>query len=706
MKKTYTFGPGLGTEGNAEMRELLGGKGANLAEMANLNLPIPPGFTITTEVCNEYLHSGKGDDVVTDLLKNEVYIHLNDLKEHFGYFPLVSVRSGARVSMPGMMDTILNVGLTSESLPEWAERIGKRAALDSYRRLMQMMGDVVFGIPKEEFEGALGEVKKTAEVTHDHELSVAQLDTLIGRYKIVYQTHSTEFPDTFIEQLEWAITAVFESWNCDRAKAYREMHGYPDEWGTAVNIQSMVFGNLNDKSCTGVLFSRNPSNGDPVITGEFLVNAQGEDVVAGIRTPDPLDQMNKWNPEAYQELCDHTMRLEEYYKDMQDVEFTVQAGKLYILQCRNGKRSAKAAFRIASDMVSEGVLTTEEALTRVTVAQYLALKTPAINKDSAGKPQATGIAAGGGVVTGRVAFTEYQVKQINSEEGHPAILVGKETTPDDIVAMNLSVGILTQTGGLTSHAAVVARGMDKVCVVGCTELAIVNGTLIMGDGTQVQSGDLITIDGSTGNVWIGAKEVIPGEVNYHAAHLLTEGSGSLLCGDAHPPEGLLLVTKDYCLRLGTGTFNEDPVKELRALGEKVTGTLYVEFDGPFSNLDAEDRLMIQMLGKNPTKEERDWINHHMTLLGEAGREVVALLPGTVQVSTLKVPENVKLLKAAGTLKDLLSGNGIPDEEFIKNVVGDTKTYNTLKAMMKAHGKTIAEPVNPVKEEKLAFQIFS
>lgn len=504
------FGPGVIYPKVIPTKEYLGGKGANLVEMASMGLPIPPGFVIPCEVsvkCN--LEDPQGTWVL-DLsqgigasLFSSLEVGLSYLKEVCGYSPLVSVRSGARVSMPGMMDTILNVGLTSDTLDVWKGRIGPVATLDSYRRLIQMYSSVALGVNMELFEDALHRVISKAGVSSEKELDELHLEGLVNRYlKIVVDAGFT-FPDTLMDQVIGATYAVFKSWNNPRAVEYRKIHNYPDDWGTAVTIQSMVFGNMNDNSATGVVFTRCPSTGKNEPVGEFLVNAQGEDVVAGIRTPLPLEQLSEaLGAKVNRRLLNMLKKLEKHYRDAQDVEFTIQDGELWLLQTRNAKRSPRAAFHILHDLVEEGILAPYEVAGKVTSDQLFHVMKDVIDPAFTQEPHFSGIAAGGGVVTGEVVMSSDNAIKATA----PCILVTKETNPDDIAGMNASVGILTATGGLTSHAAVVARGMHKTCVVGCTGLAVFGGSATFyKDGESIVSfkeGGKITIDGSTGNVWV------------------------------------------------------------------------------------------------------------------------------------------------------------------------------------------------------------
>ena len=486
MKYVYQFGPDK-TDGKAEQKNLLGGKGANLAEMSRLGVPVPPGFTITTEVCTYYYDHG---EQYPEELKTEVKNALVSLEKQmdakFGDSEkplLVSVRSGARVSMPGMMDTILNLGLNFESARGLAKKIdNKQFAFDSLRRLIQMYGDVVMGVPHAAFEEKLAALKKEKGAKIDAELDGDALEQLCNDYvKVVEDTVGQPFPTDPHEQLWGAIGAVFGSWNNERAIVYRNLHEIPGEWGTAVNVQTMVFGNMGKNSGTGVAFTRDPATGEARFYGEFLVNAQGEDVVAGIRTPskfrtvereegDP-PTMEELFPECFKELNDIQQKLEKHYRDMQDLEFTIQDGKLYLLQTRTGKRTGFAAFKIAADLVTEGLIDEEEALLRVEPDQLNQYLRPIFDLKALkeGKQLAKGLNAGPGAATGKVAFSAEKAREL-ADGGDAVILVRNETSPEDIKGMAASQGILTALGGMTSHAALVARQMGKVCVAGCGEL--------------------------------------------------------------------------------------------------------------------------------------------------------------------------------------------------------------------------------------------
>ncbi|NLY50878.1 MAG: pyruvate, phosphate dikinase, partial [Firmicutes bacterium] len=465
-KFVYVF-----SEGNAQMKNLLGGKGANLAEMTRIGLPVPPGVTITTEACKEFYRQGaKFPTGMEDQVRQGIRSVETAMGKTFGdeKDPLLfSVRSGAPVSMPGMMDTILNLGLTDTSVEGLAAKTGnERFAWDCYRRFIQMFGDVAMHVPGEKFEQALEQLKEEKGVELDTELDAAALKELVARYKGIYREHvGDEFPQDPYKQLFAAVHAVFASWNNERAKVYRRLNKISDELGTAVNIQAMVFGNMGDTSGTGVAFTRNPSTGEKVLYGEYLVNAQGEDVVAGIRTPKPISLLEEDMPAVFAEFKRLAELLENHYRDMQDIEFTVQEGKLFILQTRSGKRTAAAAVKVAVEMVNEGKISKDEALLRVDPDQLVQLMHRRIDPEAKVEVLATGLPASPGAATGKVVFTADEA-EARGGQGEAVILVRTETTPDDIHGIIPARGVLTSRGGMTSHAAVVARGMGKPCVCG------------------------------------------------------------------------------------------------------------------------------------------------------------------------------------------------------------------------------------------------
>lgn len=521
MSKKYVY---LFKEGNADMRELLGGKGANLAEMTNLGLPIPQGFTVSTEACTEYYNDGKK---INEEIQGQIFEALAKLEEmqgkKFGDNSdplLVSVRSGARASMPGMMDTILNLGLNDVAVEGFAAKTGNpRFAYDSYRRFIQMYSDVVMEVPKSFFEKIIDEVKEAKGVHYDTELTVDDLKELVKRFKEVYKNamNGEEFPQEPTEQLMGAVKAVFRSWDNPRAIVYRRMNDIPGDWGTAVNVQAMVFGNMGETSGTGVAFTRNPSTGEKGIYGEYLINAQGEDVVAGVRTPQPITKLAEDLPDCYKQFMEIANKLENHYRDMQDMEFTIQEGKLYFLQTRNGKRTAPAAIQIACDLVDEGMITKEEAVLRIEAKSLDQLLHPTFDKDSlkAGEVIGEALPASPGAAAGKVTFTAEDAKELGKGgKGERVILVRLETTPEDIEGMVAAQGILTVRGGMTSHAAVVARGMGTCCVSGCGEIKMNEEAkeFELG-GYTFHEGDYISLDGTTGKIYKGDIKTVEASVS-------------------------------------------------------------------------------------------------------------------------------------------------------------------------------------------------
>ncbi|MEU3945313.1 pyruvate, phosphate dikinase [Streptomyces sp. NPDC029526] len=513
VKFVYDF-----TEGNKDLKDLLGGKGANLAEMTNLGLPVPPGFTITTEACKVYLDSGEEPPA----LRDEVSAHLDALEKTMGKKLgqaddplLVSVRSGAKFSMPGMMDTVLNIGLSDKSVQGLAKQAGDdRFAWDSYRRLIQMFGKTVLGVDGELFEDALEAAKAAKKVTVDTELEAADLKKLVTKFKKIVKTEAgRDFPQDPREQMDLAVKAVFESWNGDRAKLYRRQERIPHDLGTAVNICSMVFGNLGPDSGTGVAFTRDPASGHQGVYGDYLQNAQGEDVVAGIRNTVPLAELETIDKKSYDQLMQIMETLENHYRDLCDIEFTIERGQLWMLQTRVGKRTAGAAFRIATQLVDQGLIDEAEALCRVNGAQLAQLMFPRFDEDAKVAQVGRGIAASPGAAVGKAVFDSYTAVKW-SRSGEKVILIRRETNPDDLDGMIAAEGILTSRGGKTSHAAVVARGMGKTCVCGAEELEVdtKRRRMTVPGGHVVEEGDLISIDGSSGKVYLGEVPVVPSPV--------------------------------------------------------------------------------------------------------------------------------------------------------------------------------------------------
>lgn len=516
-------------EGKADMKNLLGGKGANLAEMTNLGLPIPQGFIVTTEACTDYYKSGKK---ITDEIKGQIFDSLKILEaeqgKKFGDTEnplLVSVRSGARASMPGMMDTILNLGLTDAAVEGFAAKTGNpRFAYDSYRRFIQMFSDVVMEISKAKFERVLDEIKEKKGVHYDTDLTAEDLKEVITAFKALYKAEKgTDFPQNPADQLIEAVTAVFRSWDNPRAIYYRRMNDIPGDWGTAVNVQAMVFGNMGETSGTGVAFTRNPSTGEAKIYGEYLINAQGEDVVAGIRTPLPITRLEEDMPEVFTEFMRIANLLENHYKDMQDMEFTIEDKTLYFLQTRNGKRTAPAALQIACDLVDEGKITKEQAIARIEAKSLDQLLHPGFDVAAlkAAKPVGKALPASPGAAAGKVYFTADDAKK-NHEKGERVILVRLETSPEDIEGMHAAEGILTVRGGMTSHAAVVARGMGTACVSGCGEIVIdEEAKYFTIAGQTVKEGDYISLDGSTGNIYIGDIPTVEAAISGNFDRIMT-----------------------------------------------------------------------------------------------------------------------------------------------------------------------------------------
>ncbi|MBP6767416.1 MAG: pyruvate, phosphate dikinase, partial [Reyranella sp.] len=536
-KWVYSFGDGK-AEGRADMRNLLGGKGANLAEMSSLGLPVPPGFTITTEVCTYFYDNKK---TYPPELKDEVEKALAQVEKvvgtQFGDAAnplLVSVRSGARASMPGMMDTVLNLGLNDKTVLGLAKSSGdERFAWDSYRRFIQMYSNVVLDVGHHYFEEALEIKKEDLGVSMDTDLKADDWRAVVAEYKkLVEKRTGKPFPQEPREQLWGAVGAVFESWMNQRAITYRRLHSIPESWGTAVNVQAMVFGNMGEDCATGVAFTRDPSTGTNLFYGEYLVNAQGEDVVAGIRTPQHLTvqgklaqksdapAMEEVMPEVFRQLADVRQRLEKHYSDMQDIEFTVQRGKLYMLQTRNGKRTAKAALKIAVDMVHEGLIDKREAVARIVPASLDQLLHPTLDPKATRKVISKGLPASPGAASGKVVFTADEAEK-QARAGEKVILVRRETSPEDIHGMHAAEGILTSTGGMTSHAAVVARGMGKPCVAGAGDVRIdaKAGTLSV-RGTVVKTGETITLDGGTGEIMLGVVPTVQPELSGDFAQLM------------------------------------------------------------------------------------------------------------------------------------------------------------------------------------------
>lgn len=590
MTQVFRFSKDI-TDGNGGMRNELGGKGAGLAEMCLLGVPVPPGFTITTTSCIDYLAQGKqlGDDLKSTILENISWLEKTLGKTFIGGDGpplLLSIRSGARVSMPGMMDTILNLGLNNEAVERLAKHSNNpRFAYDSYRRFIQMYGNVVLGLDHSEFERLLEDVREEEGADEDSQISTEGLQRLIGGYKnYVLEELGKPFPNDPMEQLWGAICAVFDSWENPRAVFYRKIHDINASWGTAVNVQSMVFGNMGNASGTGVCFSRNPSTGEPGAYGEYLMNAQGEDVVAGIRTPNPIcddqhpESMHHHLPEVYQQLLETLTKLETHFCDMQDTEFTIESGQLFLLQTRNGKRTSQAGLRIAIDLCQEGLINQKQAIQKIdpsSMSQLLASEFDMAAKAdmlAEGKLLGKGLNAGPGAATGKVALSAEKAVEW-FEQGQQVILVREETSPEDIAGMHASNGILTQKGGMTSHAAVVARGMGKPCVVGCTQMQVSRGaaTLAFGD-TLIAEGDFLSIDGSTG-------EIIAGTIPTQESHLIQQlQSGDFPEGGQGEQFNMLMSWVEAHTKMGVRTNADTPedAKLARMLGAEGIGLCRTE----------------------------------------------------------------------------------------------------------------------------------
>ena len=653
MSTKYLY---LFTEGNADMRELLGGKGANLAEMTNLGMPVPQGFTITTEACNRYYDDGR---TIAPEIESDIIAYMAKLEEitgkKFGNAEnplLVSVRSGARASMPGMMDTILNLGI-NDTVAEGMIALtnNPRFVYDSYRRFIQMFSDVVMELPKSDFEKYIDQLKAERGVKYDAELSADDMKQLVAHFKEYYKEKmGVDFPQDPKTQLMESVKAVFRSWDNPRANAYRKMNDIPGSWGTAVNVQSMVFGNWGDDSGTGVAFTRNPATGEKALFGEFLMNAQGEDVVAGIRTPHTIDEMAEIMPEVYREFKEIADKLENHYKDMQDMEFTIERGKLYMLQTRNGKRTAASALRIAVALVEEGLCTKEEAILKVEPKQLDSVLHPQFNADAlkAAKPVAAGLAASPGAACGAIYFTAEDAKEAAADG--PVLLVRLETSPEDIEGMAAAQGILTCRGGMTSHAAVVARGMGTCCVSGCGAISIDEDTKTLKvDGHILKEGDFMSIDGSTGNVYIGQIPTEPAQIT---------GDFEIVMGWADE------VRK---LKVRTNADNEPDAAQAIGFGAEgigLTRTEHMFFE--------EDRIpAVREMIVASTKEQREKALEKLLPMQRGDFEKIYRVMGDrpVTVRLLDPPLHEFLPKEEEAIAELAKTMGISFEDLKSTVVG-------------------------------------
>jgi pyruvate,phosphate dikinase len=692
-KRIYRFG-GDDIDGDVSMVGLLGGKGANLAEMCHMGLPVPPGFTITTDECNSYLlYDADGRRILLDDLLHEVLLEYLRLSDMLGYQPLVSVRSGAPVSMPGMMDTILNVGLTSGTFQHWHDKLGARAAYDSKRRLIQMLGSTAYGIPHEKFEALLTKMKFQKKVKHDTELNAVDLLDLCEGFEDLFETEAgLNFPGTVELQLRAAIRAVFDSWNSERAITYRKLNNIDPSMGTACTVQAMVFGNMGDDSGTGVLFTRNPATGQQELMGEFLQNAQGEDVVAGIRTPLPIAKMKElpeqefdldtqtWNPMwpgVYEDLQALSDRLEAHYLDMMDIEFTVQQGKLWVLQCRAGKRSALAAVKIARQFYDTEEIDEKRVFSRITRAQYKFVTRPMVDPNSSVPPQMHGNGASPGVARGKVVISA--TSAINCTV--PCVLVTHETSPDDIAGMAKAEGILTRLGGATSHAAVVARAMNKPCVVGCVDLPA---------DLKALDGRLISICGTTGRIWLDYKVPVIDSSDDEDVQWLRklalehlQLAEKVVPGRAPADAGKrVLYLVDYWDK------PMDLIAELQyAVEIGAQSQTVVNFSFPHKYLPADDKLYDEAFGQSTYVKglvEKEMLTKSLLELHEPKGMVI--VGGMTPELRRKLQDcGYVVAGKAETVADLFTGAAEVSPEFISKVIGGEETWAKLQQVLAASG---------------------
>jgi len=656
MKYFYAF-----QEGSRDMKDLLGGKGAGLAEMTNLGLPVPPGFTITTEACNYYLEKADFPQGFYDELDEKMSELEHKMKKQFGDSKnplLVSVRSGARVSMPGMMDTILNLGLNDETVQGMIEKTeNPRFSYDSYRRFVTMFGNVVLGIAHDHFEAALEAAKKDKGIELDTDMDASDWKRLVGIFKHIVLEHSGHpFPEDPREQLELAIIAVFKSWNSKRAITYRNLHGMPHNMGTAVNVQSMVFGNMGEDCGTGVAFTRNPSTGEKEFFGEFLCNAQGEDVVAGIRTPEKISALQDKMPGMFDQLNDVQRLLENHYRDMQDIEFTIEKGRLFMLQTRNGKRTAKAAVRIAVEMMHEGLITKHEAIKRVDPNQLNALLHPSIDPSFKKEVLAKGLPASPGAAVGQIVFTADEAYRL-AEDGVKVILVRKETSPEDIHGMHAAQGILTSTGGMTSHAAVVARGMGKPCIAGCKEAKVDDKTQTLQiNGQLFKAGDVLTLDGALGEVILGAAPTVEPSLSDEFHELMGWADG----------------VRTMKVRANADTpFDAEVARRLGAEGIGLCRTEHMFFD--------EDRIMYmrQMILSKDAESRKGPLSKLLPVQREDFKGIFRVMNGfPVTVRLLDPPLHEFLPNTDGKIKAVAQEMGV-DFEALKKTVNALHEFNPM-----------------------------
>ncbi|MDR2576986.1 MAG: pyruvate, phosphate dikinase [Puniceicoccales bacterium] len=683
-EEKYVYEFGVRTDGNAKMRELLGGKGANLAEMARIGLPVPPGFTITTAVCTLFSTTGR----LPEAVEKQKYAALKHVEEQVGRKfgdadnPLLfSVRSGARESMPGMMDTILNLGLNDRTVRGLADATrNPRFAYDSYRRFIQMYGDVVMEVHAKDdhsadpFEEILDAAKKKAAVQFDNQLNAEQLQDVIGHYKeVIRKATGRDFPQDVNEQLLGAIGAVFRSWNNERAILYRQKYAIPADWGTAVNVQSMVFGNMGKDSATGVAFTRDPANGENVFYGEYLIDAQGEDVVAGIRTPNPIADLERDMPTVFAELTNVRQKLERHFCDMQDFEFTVQQNKLYMLQTRNGKRTGFAAVRIALEMEKEGLIDKKTAIKRIPAESISSLLVPIFDDEGKKKAKliARGLPAGPGAASGKVCFSAQKAEELHSR-GERALLCRAETSPEDIRGMLASEGILTSRGGVSSHAALVARQMGKVCVVGAATLEIDYGSRTMKVGDlHIKEGDELSIDGTAGEVFLGAVGTVPSEVNQVLAGTLAAEKSSIYASYA-----CLMGWCDECRKLRVYINADSPRQAEAGLcyggeGIGLTRTEHMFFEG--NRIDFMREMILADTEENRERavakllplQRKDFIGIFMALHGK---------PATIRFLDPPLHEFVPHDEA--TQRSLAQKVGIPLEK-VKARVHALQEFNPM-----------------------------
>ena len=658
-KNVYMF-----SEGNAKMREALGGKGANLCEMTNLGIPVPQGFIVSTSVCNDYYAN---DMTFLDVYKKNVFACLKRLEKITGKTfgdpenpLLLSVRSGARVSMPGMMDTILNLGVNDEIIKDLGYRTRNEwFSYDTYRRFIQMYSNVVKQIPMDNFENVLTQIKAEKNISKDSEFTVDDLKNIINQYKEIYKKFKNEdFPQDPKQQLIDSIEAVFRSWNSDRAKAYRKMHDIPSEWGTAVNVQQMVFGNMGDNCLTGVAFSRNPTTGDDKIYGEYLLNAQGEDIVSGVRTPESFDKLAKKMPEIYNEFTKYAKKLEKHYADMQDIEFTVENGKLYILQTRNGKRTPQASLKIAIDLVNEKLITKKEAISRLDVDSVATLLHSQFDKKalSLSKNIGQGLPASPGCAFGKIVFTSEEAKALNKQK-EKCILVRQETSAEDIEGMHNAEGVVTARGGMTSHAAVLARGMGKPCVCGVDNLVINEDqkTLVL-NGEKLKSGDIVSIDGATGKVYNGKIQTVPAKLNKEFKTILDWSKEIKNLG------------------VFTNADNKVDAKQAFEYGAEGIGLCRTEH-----MFFAPERIIVmrEMIVADTDEQRKNALNRLLPMQKADFKELFKLANGTpVTIRLLDPPLHEFLPKEDKEIKELASSLNISESQ-LRDKISDLKEVNPM-----------------------------